>query len=164
MVVMNAIMLMISIAVLSTIRMMRGTFRPLEKMVYYMVITVAIEQTHSAIIDNLKLIRFSESVSAFFFFKMNQIIVFPIVTLWLLHSFFAVDGRTVRKTLLAAVWFLALSGSYFLFEVLGIFQLKGWKLLYSFAYWLTVLTESFCFAWWFRKLLRKRERDDPVSA
>ncbi|CAG7597547.1 hypothetical protein PAESOLCIP111_00155 [Paenibacillus solanacearum] len=164
MVVWITICIALSIAVLSTVRMLRTAFRPLETLLYYMVITVAIEQTHSAIIDNLKLIRFSESVSAFFCFKLNQIIIFPVVTLWLLHSFFAVSGRVLRKALFAIAWFLAMSGAYYLFDKLGIFELKGWHMLYSLAYWLTVLTESFCFVWWFRKLLRKRERDDSVSA
>jgi hypothetical protein len=57
MIILNIIMFFLCIGILYTLRMMRCIFRPIEKIMYFMVILIAIEQIHSAILDNLNLIK-----------------------------------------------------------------------------------------------------------
>jgi hypothetical protein len=163
-VLLDAVMMIISAAVLSTLRMLRNIFRPLELMVYGMVIIVAIEQIHSAVIDNFKLIEYSRNLAALSFYKMNQLIVIPILTLWLLYSFFSPRIHFLLKAIFVGLWLLGLSGAYQLFHYLGIFKLNGLHMGYSAIIWLTVLAESVCFVLWFRRLLRRRDDRDSAPA
>ncbi|MDF2961534.1 MAG: hypothetical protein K0S39_3269 [Paenibacillus sp.] len=163
MVILNIIMIIICTGILFTLRMMRTTLRPIEKMVYYMVIVIAIEQIHSAILDNLKLIKSTETLSALFFFKLNQLIVFPVGTLWLLFSFFHSKPRFLIKMLFLGGWFIVLTGSYILFQHLGILKLTGWNFGYSIVVWYVVLIESLCFSLVFRKMLGKCDNRDTIS-
>jgi hypothetical protein len=131
MIILNIIMFFLCTGILYTLRMMRNIFRPIEKIMYFMVIVIAIEQIHSAILDNFNLIKFSETLSDFFFYKMNQIIVFPIATMWLLYSFFHNKIGFLLKMLFLVVWFSGLTGYYILFHYLGILKLTGWNFGYS---------------------------------
>ncbi|KRE55922.1 hypothetical protein [Paenibacillus sp. Soil750] len=163
MVTLNIIMFLISIGVLYTLRRMQKIFLPIEKIVYYMVIVVTIEQIHSAILDNYKLLEFSEALSAFFFYKMNQLVVFPIATMWLLFSFFHSKPRFLFKMLFLGIWFAVLIESYMLFEKLGIVKFTGWNFGYAIVVWYVVLVESFCFSLLFRKMYGKCDHRDIVS-
>jgi hypothetical protein len=160
-VILNIIMVFLCIGILYTLRMMR-IFRPIEKIMYYMVIVIAIEQIHSAIFDNFNLLNFSENLSNFFFYEMNQLIVFPISTMLLLHSFFHNKIRFLIKMLFLGIWFSELTGSYFLFNYLGILKLTGWNFGYSIVEWYVVLVESFCFSLLFRKMLGKCDKSDTI--
>lgn len=164
MLALNAIMVLISAGVLSTLPMMRDRFRLIEMIVYYMVIVIAIEQIHSAILDNFSLIKFSKSFSAFIFYKMNQLIVFPIGTLWLLFTIFHPKVPVFVKFVFVGVWFSVLSAVYILFQHLGIFKLTGWNFGYSIVTWYVVLIESLCFSLLFRNMLRKSEEHDPLPS
>jgi hypothetical protein len=160
-VILNIIMVFLCIGILYTLRIMR-IFQPIEKIVYYMVIVVASEQIHSAIIDNFNLLKFSETLTNFFFYKMNQLIVYPIATMWLLYSFFQNKIRFLLKMLFLGIWFLGLTGSYILFNYVGVLKLTGWNFGYSIVVWYVVLIESFCFSLLFRKMLGKCDNHDPV--
>ncbi|KRE99360.1 hypothetical protein ASG89_27760 [Paenibacillus sp. Soil766] len=163
MVTLNFITLLISIGVLYSLRWMQNIFLSIEKITYYMVIVVAIEQIHSAILDNYKLLEFSEALSAFFFYKMNQLIIFPIATMWLLFSFFHSKPRLLLKMLILGIWFACLIESYMLFEILGIVKFTGWNFGYAIVVWYIVLVESLCFSLLFRKMLGKCDHHDIVS-
>jgi hypothetical protein len=160
-VILNIIMVFLCMGILYTLRMMR-IFRPIEKIMYYMVIVVAIEQIHSAILDNFNLLKFSENLSDFFFYKLNQLIVFPISTMWLLYSFFLNKIRFLIKMLFLGIWFSGLTFSYILFNYLGVLKLTGWNFGYSIVVWYVVLVESFCFSLLFRKMLGKCDNGDPI--
>ncbi|MBD2866994.1 hypothetical protein [Paenibacillus arenilitoris] len=164
MIILNMIMVLICMGLLYTLRMMRDIFRPIELIMYYMVIVIAIEQIHSAFLDNFSLLEFSETFSAYFFYKMNQLIVFPIATMWLLFSFFHSRTRFILKMLFLGLWFSGLVGSYLLFPQLGI--LKELRLTFgdSLVVWYVVLVESFCFSLLFRKMLGKRDKRDIVPS
>jgi hypothetical protein len=127
-----------------------------------MVIIIAIEQIHSAILDNFKLIKFSETLSDFFFYKMSQLIVFPIATMWLLYSFFNNKIGFLLKILFLGIWLSGLTGYYFLFQYLGVLKFTGWNFSYSIVMWYVVLVESFCFSLVFRKMLGKSDSRDPI--
>lgn len=101
---MNFFMILISATALFTLRVMRSPFRSIEKAVYYMVIVVAIQQIHSAVPDNLKLIKFSQSFAAFAFFKMNQLVLVPVAGLWLLYFFYKPGIPFYLKTFLCGAW------------------------------------------------------------
>lgn len=153
MLVLNILLVILCTGLLYTLRMMKSVFRPIEKIVYYMVFVVAIEQIHSAIFDNFKLITFSEAFSAYSLFKMNQLIVFPIATMWLLFSFFHHKIRFLAKMFFLGGWFSGVTGSYMLFDHLGILKLTGWNFGVSTAVWYAVLIQSLCFSLVFRKML-----------
>lgn len=161
MVILNIVLLFICIGILYTLRFMRKIFRPIEKIIYYMVIVVVIEQSQSAIFDNLNLIEFSRSLSTFFFYKMNQLIVMPSATIWLLFSFHN-KTRFLIKMLFLGLWFFGLTGLYVVFHYLGILKFIGWNFGYSIVLWYVVLVESFCFSLLFRKMLRKCDNCDTI--
>lgn len=162
MVILNIIMFFLCFGILYTLRMMRSIFRPIEKIMYFMAILIAILQIHSAILDNFNLINFSESLSDFFFYKMNQLIIFPTATIWLLYSFFYNKIRFLLKMLFLVAWFSGLTGFYFLFHYLGILKFTGWNVGYSIVMWYVVLVESFCFSLLFRKMLGKCDNRDTI--
>lgn len=159
----NACMTLIAIGAVVSLRKIPRIFDRFEKWVYYMVILIAIEQLHSAIVDNFKLIQYTESLSAFYFYKLNQIFIYPIATLWLLVLIFQANTRFLIKMLYIGIWFSALTGSYHLFQLLGILKLTGWNVGYSAVIWYIALLESSCFCLVFRKMLGKRDGHDPVS-
>lgn len=161
MVFLNIIMLFICIGILYTLRFMRNNFQLIEKIMYYMVIVVTIEQLHSAILDNLNLIEFSVTLSAFFFYKLNQLIVMPIATMWLLYSFYN-KTRFLLKMLFIGLWFSGMTGSYIVFHFLGVLKLIDWNFGYSIVVWYVVLVESLCFSLLFRKMLRKCDDSDTI--
>ncbi|MDD9271093.1 hypothetical protein ACFPES_29005 [Paenibacillus sp. GCM10023248] len=159
----NACACLVSVGALYSIRWIPPCFRSIEKLVYYMAIVVAIEQLHSAVLDNLKLLEFTPTLGAFVFFKINQMILYPIVTLWLLVSFYKPNIKFPLKLLYICLWFSALTGSYHLFQALHVLKLTGWNIGYAIVVWYAVLLESYCFSLVFRKLLGKRDARDPLS-
>jgi hypothetical protein len=159
----NVCTTLIAIGAVVSLRKIPKLFDRFEKWVYYMVILIAIEQLHSAIVDNFKLIQFTESYSAFFFYKVIQIIIFPIATLWLLVPIFQANTRFLIKILYIGIWFSALTGSYHLFQLFGILKLTGWNVGYSAVIWYIALLELTCFCLVFRKMLGKCDSHDPVS-
>ncbi|MBA2942706.1 hypothetical protein HZF08_31030 [Paenibacillus sp. CGMCC 1.16610] len=158
----NVCTTLIAVGAVVSLGKMPKLFDRFEKWVYYMVILIAIEQLHSAIVDNFKLIQFAESFWAFYFYKLNQILIFPIGTLWLLVPIFQANTRFLIKILYIGIWFSALTGSYHLFQFFGILTLTGWNIGYSMVIWYTALLELTCFCLVFRKMLGKCDGHDPL--
>ncbi|KIL40767.1 hypothetical protein SD70_10960 [Gordoniibacillus kamchatkensis] len=71
MVMLDAVIIVIGIGALATLRLVRRMIRSIETVVYFMVAVTLVEQVHSAIPDNFKLIKFSANFAAFVFFKMK---------------------------------------------------------------------------------------------
>lgn len=161
--ILNICAILLSIGALYSIRWIPEFFKGIERLVYYMVIVIAAQQMHSAILDNFKLIEFTPTLGAFIFFKIIQMIVYPVATLWLLVSFFQSNIRFPLKILYVCLWFSVLTGSYHLFQVLDVLKLTGWNVGYATVVWYTVLLESYCFCFVFRNLLGKRDDRDPLS-
>ncbi|WP_436234876.1 hypothetical protein [Paenibacillus sp. LjRoot153] len=161
MLILNIVLLFICIGIVYTLQLMGKIFQPIEKITYYMVIVIAIEQLHSAIFDNFSLFEFSETLSSFFFYKLNQLIVMPIATMWLLFSFYN-KTRFLNKMLFLGLWFFGLTGLYVVFHYLGVLKITDWNFGYSIVVWYVVLVESLCFSLLFRKMLRKCDNCDTI--
>lgn len=146
-----------------SLRWMRHTFLLLEKIVYYMAAATSIQQLHSVVPDNFKLFKIADTASAFTIFKLSQLVLFPLLTVWLLYGLFRLRDRFFLKILLSAAWVLLLTGLYGLYERIGVMDFTGWKTKHAIVMWLAVLAETALFCVWFRMLLRKSGKRDAVS-
>lgn len=160
---MNAVVIVVSIAAAASLILMRNTFRTLEKILYYMVLVVADEHLHSMLPANYKLYEMTRTAAAFAFFKINQLIVLPIVTMWLLYALFNPTLRVIMKLLLTTAWLWSMYGVYLLMNKSDVIRFTGWNWRYSTGMWLGVLVIACLYALWFRRLLRKRDGHAAIA-
>ncbi|WP_276356465.1 hypothetical protein [Cohnella caldifontis] len=147
-----------------TLKWMGSPFRRIEKIVLYLVCVTAFEQAHSAILDSQKLIRITPTGTAFAYFKMNQLILFPLATMWLLYAIFRIRDRFLVKAALGTAWMAGLTASVGLSQAIGVIEDTGWNVGYAVFTWTVVLLAVMIFAAWYRKLLEKRGEADAVRA
>jgi|GEM_PF-6637352 len=161
--VLNIIAIIVCIAAASSLSLMRAPFTTLEKILYYMVFVTIQEHVHSAVADNQQLIQITGKLSTFFFYKAGQLVVFPVTSVWLLYALFHPRLHRIWKVALTAGWLWGLQGIYLYMKHKDILKYSGWNWLYQYGAWLAVLALVSGFAWWFRRLLRKRDNDAAAA-
>lgn len=161
--VLNTIAVIAGIAAAGSLSLMRAPFNTLEKIVYFMVFVTVHEHLHSAVADNLKLLELTEKLSTFTFYKINQLVVWPVVSVWLLYALFHPRLHGFWKAALTAGWLWGLQGIYLYMKHKDIIRYTGWNWRYQYGVWLAVLALSSGFALWFRWLLRKRDNDAAAA-
>lgn len=156
--VLNTIAIFVGIAAAGSMPLIRAPFSTLEKIVYFMVFVTVHEHLHSAVADNLKLVRLTGTPSTFAFFKIGQLVVFPVISVWLLSALFHPRLHGIWKVVLTAGWLMGVHGAFLFMNHKGIIRFTGWNWRYQYGLWLAVLALTVAFALGFRWLLRKRER------
>jgi len=162
-IIMNALAIGVGIAAIGTLFLMRIPFCGLEKFLYYMVLVTVQEHAHSMLPLNDKLFEITKSAAAFTFFKTNQLLIWPIAGMWLLYAFFHPRVHAGFKLLLLAGWLWGVHGTYLGMRRLEVIRFSGWNWPYSASMWFGVLLVAFAFSLWFRRLLRKRDRDAAMA-
>ncbi len=161
--VLNTIAIIVGIAAAGTLSLMRAPFTTLEKALYYMVFVTMHEHMHSVVADNLQLLQITGKLSTFFFYKVSQLVVFPVISVWLLYALFHPRLHGIWKTVLTAGWLWGLHGTYLYMKHKDILRYSGWNWRYQYGVWLAVLALTAGFALWFRWLLRKRDNDAAAA-
>lgn len=162
MILIDTVVFLASMAGIFTLRLLRDGFLLLEIITCYMVIVISVELVHSSILDNLKLLRIPNQSWNLVGFKMCQLIIIPIATLWLVYMLLHPKVNLLLKVLLAGVWFSVVSIVYPLLDHLGVIRLVGLDLKNSTVVWSVVLVVSFAFSLWFHTLVNKRGYRDFI--
>jgi len=164
MLILNLLLAPLGAAAVWSLRFMRSEFGAVEKLVSYLVVVTAIEQTHSAVIDNLKLLAVEPTFGAFSAFKICQLLLFPVIVMWLRFALFHPKAHAGVKALFFVCGFAVLPGAFGLLSRAGALTLSDWNAWYASGIWAVVLTIASAFGIGFGKLLRKGVRHDPVSS
>jgi len=161
----NTAIVLVGLAAAASLLRMRSTFSALEKFLYFMVLIIAHEHLHTAIAGNLKLLAITDRLSTFAFYQICQLVVFPIVALWLMYIWFQPRARVhlLLKMAATAGWLWGLNGLYLYMHAQDIVKFTGWNWRYLVCQWLAVLALSLGFALWFRKRPGKRDRDAAAA-
>lgn len=127
-----------------------------EVIFLWLVIWLFIHNASSIILMNLEFLTLSKEIKYFWTHLIKRIFLFPLIIIWLFEMTLRLSHFINKLFVLIFCVFLLILGD-FIAIFIGVYHQNHWNIGYSFIQWSSIVSISYLFWKWYRKILYNEE-------
>lgn len=127
-----------------------------EVIFLWLVIWLVIHNASSVILMNLELLTLSKELKYFWAHLIKRILLYPLIIIWFFEMTLRISHYFKKLFILLLCVCLLTFGDYLAFFI-GVYHHKNWNIGYSLIQWGFIVSISYLFWKWYRKILYKEE-------
>lgn len=134
---------------------LRRNLHPLEILLYWLWASTVLFLFQDIFNLNLKWITIDLRLPFYWSHTLDNLILLPSLTVWLVHAYFSKTLHPVYKGMGTLCWLGVLIGFQYVNRSLGYVHFLNWNIVASFIQWFILLILILSFALCFRQLMKK---------